>query len=125
MPGAAQANRIENSVNLFIAKRYPPGGSWSEFAAYLLRCTFIVEIRIDTSTDGQRTIVWISGRMAGAMVEQVREVCDRIEGEKVLQLTHLVSIDDDGIDLIRALGEAGVEACGATPYIRYLLDDTN
>jgi len=59
------------------------------------------------------------------MVEQVREVCDRIDEETVLELTHLVSVDDDGIDLIRALREAGAEVRGTTPYIRYLLDDAN
>jgi len=84
----------------------------------------MVEFRIDTSTDGSRTIVRVSGRMVGTTVEQVREICDRVEGEAVLELTNLVSADDDGIDLIRALEEASVEVRGVTPYIRYLLNDT-
>ena len=82
----------------------------------------MVEFRIDTSPDGNQTIIRVSGRMSGTTVDQVREVCDRIEGEAVLELTNLVSADDDGIDLIRALEEANVEVSGATPYIRYLLD---
>ena len=81
-----------------------------------------MEFRIDMNIDGNRTTVRVSGRMAGTTVDQVREVCDRIEGETVLELTHLVSADDDGIDLIRVLEEASVEVIGATPYIRYLLD---
>lgn len=103
----------------------PLRGYESKFLAYLLRYECIVEIRIDTSKEGNRTVVRVSGRMAGTTVEQVREECDRIEGEIVLDLTHLVSADTDGIDLIRELEAASVEVSGATPYIRYLLDDVN
>lgn len=84
-----------------------------------------MEIRIDTSKEGNRTVVRISGRMAGTTVDQVREECDRIGGEMVLELSHLVSADDDGINLIRELEAASVEVSGASPYIRYLLDDVN
>ena len=123
MPGAARTGRIEVHVNFLIANSYHSGDSESKFPAHLLRYECIVEIRIDTSSDGNRTIVRVSGRMAGTAVKQVREVYDRIEGETVLELTYLVAADADGIDLIRELEEASVEVSGATPYIRYLLDE--
>jgi anti-anti-sigma regulatory factor len=84
-----------------------------------------MDIRIDTNTDGQRTVVNIAGRLEGPAVEQVRKVCDQIEGYFVLDLSNIISADTSAIALIRALCESGAEARGGSPYIRFLLDDAN
>jgi hypothetical protein len=84
-----------------------------------------MDIRIDTNTDGQRTVVLIAGRLEGPAVGQVRQVCGQIEGEMLLDLSNILSVDPSAIDLIRELCESGAEARGGSPYIRFLLDDAN
>jgi hypothetical protein len=84
-----------------------------------------MDIRIDTSTDGQRTVVLIAGRLEGRAVEQVREVCDQIDGEMLLDLSNILSADPSAVNLIRELCESGAEVRGGSPYIRYLLDEAN
>jgi hypothetical protein len=84
-----------------------------------------MDIRIDTNTDGQRTVVLIAGRMEGPAVVQVREACAEIEGEMLLDLSNILSADPGAIDLIRELCESGAEVRGGSPYIRFLLDDAN
>jgi len=83
-----------------------------------------MEIRIDITSEGSETIVFIAGRLAGIAVAQLRKACDPIDGAFVLDLSNLLFADDAGIDTIRRLGEKGAEIRRASPFVQLLIDDT-
>ena len=82
-----------------------------------------MEIRIDITSEGPETVVYITGRLSGAAVAELRKACDPIEGVFLLDLSNLLLADDVGIDVIRKLCEKGVEVRGASPFIQLLLDN--
>ena len=82
-----------------------------------------MEIRIDITSEGPETVVYIIGRLSGAAVAELRKACDPIEGVYLLDLSNLLLADDAGIDVIRKLCEKGAEVRGASPFIQLLLDD--
>jgi len=83
----------------------------------------IMEIRIDITSEGSKTIVFIAGRLSGRAVAQFRQACDPIEDAFVLDLSDLLFADATGIDIIRTIVEKGTEIRGASPFIRLLLKD--
>ena len=82
-----------------------------------------MEIRIDITSEGPETVVYIIGRLSGAAVAELRKACDPIEGAFLLDLSNLLLADDAGIDVIRKLCEKGAEVRGASPFIQLLLDN--
>ena len=84
----------------------------------------IMEIRIDITSEGSKTIVCIAGRLSGVSVAQLRKACDPIKSAFVLDLSNLLFADDTGIDVIRAIVEKGAQVRGASPFVQLLLDDT-
>ncbi len=82
-----------------------------------------MEIRIDITSEGPETVVYIIGRLSGAAVAELRKACDPIEGVFLLDLSNLLLADDAGIDVIRKLCEKGTEVRGASPFIQLLLDN--
>jgi anti-anti-sigma regulatory factor len=82
-----------------------------------------MEIRIDITSEGPETVVYIIGRLSGAAVAELRKSCDPIEGVFLLDLSNLLLADDAGIDVIRKLCEKGTEVRGASPFIQLLLDN--
>jgi anti-anti-sigma regulatory factor len=82
-----------------------------------------MEIRIDITSEGPETVVYIIGRLSGAAVAELRKACDPIEGVYLLDLSNLLLADDAGIDVIRKLCEKGAEVRGASPFIQLLLDN--
>ena len=91
--------------------------------AHSLRSHRRVEVRIDVTSEGPQTVVFIAGRLAGDPIVQLREVCDPIAGAFALDLSDLLSADDAGINAIRTLGEKGAVVRGASPFIQMLLDE--
>ena len=85
----------------------------------------IVEIRIDTTSEGVETVVRIAGRLSEAAVEEFKKACDPIEGAFVLDLSNLLFADAVGVDAIRRLGEKGAKVRGASPFVQLLLDDAH
>ena len=85
---------------------------------------YIMEIRIDITSEGPETVVCIAGRLSGVSVAQLRKACDPIEGALVLDLSNLLFADDAGIDVIRTIDEKGAEVRGASPFVQLLLEDT-
>jgi len=83
-----------------------------------------MEIRIDITSEGSKTIVFIAGRLSGVSVVQLRKACDPIEDAFVLDLSNLLFADDAGIDVIRAIVDKGAQVRGASPFVQLLLDDT-
>jgi anti-anti-sigma regulatory factor len=82
-----------------------------------------MEIRIDITSEGPETVVYVIGRLSGAAVAELRKACDPIEGVFLLDLSNLLLADDSGIDVIRKLCEKGTEVRGASPFIQLLLDN--
>jgi anti-anti-sigma regulatory factor len=80
-----------------------------------------MEIRIDITSEGPETVVYIIGRLSGAAVAELRKACDPIEGVFLLDLSNLLLADDAGIDVIRKLCEKGTKVRGASPFIQLLL----
>jgi anti-anti-sigma regulatory factor len=83
-----------------------------------------MEIRIDITSEGSETVVYIVGRLSGAAVSQLRKACDPIDGAFILDLSNLLIADDAGIDVIHTIVEEGAEIRGASPFVKLLLDDT-
>ena len=84
----------------------------------------IMEIRIDITSEGSKTVVFIAGRLSRVSVAQLRKACDQIEGFFALDLSDLLFADDQGIDAIRTIVEMGAEVREASPFVQLLLDDT-
>ena len=80
-------------------------------------------VRIDTESDGPETVVTVAGRLVGAGASELLKTCRAIQGELVLDLNGLRSADAEGIEAVRQLVQAGRKLCGASPFIRLLLDD--
>jgi anti-anti-sigma regulatory factor len=83
-----------------------------------------MEIRIDITSEGSKTVVHVTGRLSGGAVAQFRQACDPIEDACVLDLSDLLFADATGIDIIRTIVEKGTEIRGASPFVRLLLEDT-
>ena len=82
-----------------------------------------MECRIEAKSDGVRTVLTISGRLSAAAVEELGRVRRAIEGAITVDLSSLVSADDDGIEAIRALSLAGDQIRSASPFVQLLLAD--
>jgi hypothetical protein len=78
-------------------------------------------LRIEIAGDGPTPVVRVAGRLSGAAVDEVMRACDRIGGPFVLDLSELLSADDAGISLLRALRTGGAELRGLSPYLEMLL----
>lgn len=79
-------------------------------------------VRIETSTEGMKTIVSVSGRLEKSVVSEFVKTCLSAEGELVLDLAHLRSVDPASIREIQEMVQGGAVLRGASPFIRLLLD---
>jgi hypothetical protein len=82
-----------------------------------------MDIRIDTISDGSETVIRIAGRLSNTAVAQLKKACDPIEDPFVMDLSHLLFADDEGIDAIRAIADKGAQIHGASPFVQLLLDN--
>ena len=80
-------------------------------------------IRIDIETKGTVDAVRVSGRLVTTSIEQLTTICEPMEGSFVLDLSELVFVDNSGADIIRGLREKGAEICGASSFIKLLIDE--
>ena len=80
-------------------------------------------VRIDTTTEGSKTIVSVAGRLEGPGVRELLRTCCSIAGEFVLDLAGLRSADPEGIEAIQKAVSGGAKLRGVSPFIRLLLDD--
>ncbi len=81
-----------------------------------------MEIKIDFTTDGSWTVVHVSGRLSGKAVEELKKACDPIDGPLVIDLSHLLLADKEGISTIRSIADKGAQIRGATPFVQVFLD---
>lgn len=61
--------------------------------------------------------VRIDGRLAGEGVDELLSACAEIEPPSTVDLTHLVSADASGLEVLRSWREGGAKLLGASPYI--------
>ena len=82
-----------------------------------------MECRIELKSEAPRTVVTITGRLAGEAIEQLKGLRRSIEGAVTLDLAGLVSADDEGAEAVRAMSLKGDEIQNASPFIQLLLQD--
>jgi ABC-type transporter Mla MlaB component len=83
-----------------------------------------MSVRIDTASEGTRTIVRIAGELAEGGVEELLKVCRSLENVIALDVSELHSADSEGLATLQTLIRRGAEVRGESPYIRMLLDET-
>jgi anti-anti-sigma regulatory factor len=79
-------------------------------------------VRISTTPEASRTIVSVAGRLDGSAARELLLSCHSTEGELVLDLTDLRSVDPEGIEAIRKLTREKWELRGVSPFIRLQLE---
>ena len=81
-----------------------------------------MDMRIDIETKSLVEVMQVSGRLVEPFIQQLTDLCEPLEGNFVLDLSNLVFADDAGIDVIRSLREKGADICGASSFIKLLID---
>jgi len=79
-------------------------------------------IRINVNSEGPEVVVYIVGRLSGDVTKELRDTCDYIKEDFVLDLSKLLFADDVGVDVIREISEQGAKIRGASPFIQLLVD---
>ena len=82
-----------------------------------------MSVRIETTSEGSKTIVSVAGRLVGSATHEFLRACRSTKSEFVLDLSGLLSADSEGIEAIRELVHEGRKLRGVSPFIRLLLDD--
>ncbi len=82
-------------------------------------------IRITTKTDGNKTTIFVEGRLSAAEAPDLRKECQSIDAPLRLDLSGLKSADPTGIMLLRSLSAAGAELYGASAFISKLLEGSS
>ena len=81
-----------------------------------------MNIRIDIETKGNVDIVHVSGRLVMSTTKQLTDVCEPMEGNFVLELSKLMFVDNEAVEVIRSLRKKGAEVRGASTFIELLID---
>ena len=79
-------------------------------------------IYINVNSEGPEVVVCIAGRLSGDNTKELRDTCDHIKEDFVLDLSKLLFADDVGVDVIREISEQGAKIRGASPFIQLLVD---
>ena len=85
-------------------------------------------IRIDIESidsEGDDTVVRVAGRLTGVATKELKDVCEPIKDNFVLDLSKLMFADDAGVDVIRTLRKKGAEISGASSFIMLLINDAS
>ena len=78
--------------------------------------------RITTSILEEGARVRVEGRLSVQGAAELDRICRQSAKPLQLDLTHLRTAEPDGLNVIRAWREAGVELVGVHPYLELLLD---
>ena len=82
-------------------------------------------LRITVETEKEAaTVLHIDGHLTTKTVPELDRESRSVEGALRLDLTELRYADDEGIQALRALVDAGAEVLGASAFIRRYLDDS-
>jgi hypothetical protein len=85
-----------------------------------------VELRVEIlDEDMGGSHIRIDGRLAGDGVPELLEACEGIEPPSTVDLTHLISADESGLEVLRSWWENGAKLFGVSPYIALRLGLTD
>jgi hypothetical protein len=79
-------------------------------------------LRVITTTEGQREVVHLAGRICVADVMQLEALHPEDRGALCLDLSQVLSADDAGVATLRSLRRQGAVLRDPSPYLRLLLD---
>jgi TPR repeat protein len=75
---------------------------------------------LGVTQDHTEAVKWY--RLAAEQGSELKAVCERIEGNLLLDLANLTMADPEGLKVILDLEASGAEIVAASQYIRLLLD---
>jgi hypothetical protein len=82
-----------------------------------------MQLRIDSKRRGSTTVISVAGRLSGLGTREMVRACRAVEGEFAIDLSDLLSADDEGIEALRRLKREAREMEGASPFIQLLLEE--
>ena len=83
----------------------------------------IVECRIEVAVYADRTVVRVEGRLGGAQVPDLLQVCTGVSRSLLnMDLTDLLNADLAGVEALRQLRREGATLIGVSEYLRLKLD---
>ena len=77
--------------------------------------------RISSAKSDQGLTVRFEGRLDAAAIPDLRAACVSADAPLRLELSGLMSADEDGVRVLRSLTGADTELMNMSPYIRQLL----
>ena len=90
-------------------------------AAFQIRVIEEMTVRISAYGKGATTTICVEGRLTAGEVSDLQRQCHETDGSPRLDLSGLLSADQEGIRALRLFLSQGIELFGASPYIRELL----
>jgi hypothetical protein len=81
-----------------------------------------MRLRIETVLSGPMAVVELHGQLFAAGVHEFERVCSEMSLPFVVDLTHLLSCDADGVLALRLQRQRGAQLAGMSPYIALLLE---
>jgi len=78
-------------------------------------------LKITRDKRGTRTVIHVDGQLLAAGLPELKEIFQPEDRAICLDLEHLISVDAEGIEEIRAMARDGVAVVNASPYINLLL----
>ncbi len=82
----------------------------------------VMNIRIDTETEGADVVLHVAGRFAGDAITLLTGVCEPMEGPYILDLSNLTFVDEAGAEVIQMLRQRGANIRGASSFIKLLIN---
>ena len=80
-------------------------------------------IRIDIDSEGPVVVVHVAGRLTGLAIKELKDVCERMEGDFVMNLSKLKFVDEAGAEVIRNYRGEGATVRGASYFIKLLINN--
>lgn len=79
-------------------------------------------IRVDIESEGPVVVLYVAGRLTGSAINELKDVCEQMEGNFVIDLSKLKFADDTGAEVIRNYREKGTNIRGASSFIKLLIN---
>lgn len=81
----------------------------------------LMGFRIETKKEQEMTVIQVAGTLSDRATVELEQVCRKTIGPLSLDLTHLQSVEAEGLRFINELKTKGVPLTGASPYLQLLL----
>jgi len=80
-----------------------------------------VGFRIESKVLQGAAVIEVSGNVGDLALVELEQLCRKTLGHLTLDLTHVQSIETEGVRFIQELEAKGVPVVGGSPYLRLLL----